>query len=178
MASLVAKRYSQALYNLAHESKTLDHVRKDLELIENLLTTSDEFKLLIGNPSIQTAEKIRIISLALKKHIHQLTYTFLNLITQKNRLNLLVDICMVFKEHYLILNGIIPMTVKTSIALPSRQANAIVQHFKLKLGKELEPRFEVDAKLLGGLTTQIKDTVYDLSLKTQLEHFYHKILTA
>src|SRR3989338_1152151 len=178
MTSGIAKRYALALYDLARETNSLEPVLKDMGLIENLISASDEFKFFLQNPSIPSPEKIHIISNIFKSHIHHATHTFLSLITQKNRLDFLAQVCLAFKEHYLFIHGILPITIKTSVPLPPHQANAIIQRFKDKLGQEFDPKFEVNSKILGGLTAQIHDTVYDMSLKTQLDRFYQKILMA
>jgi len=92
----IAKRYSKALFRLAQERDLIDKTYEELMALTQLGEDSKEFKSFILNPSISDAQQIAIINNILKGKVHELTFTFLTFLAQKDRLTYFFDICQEF----------------------------------------------------------------------------------
>ena len=59
--STVATRYAKSIIDLAEENKTLEAVKKDMELFSHTLRANHELQAVLANPIIGHARKIRIL---------------------------------------------------------------------------------------------------------------------
>ena len=64
------------------------------------------------------------------------------------------------------------------MALNNNQVIEISKHLKSRLNKNIEPTVLNDPSLLGGIKIQEGDTIYDYSLRTQLEQFKKNLIKA
>ena len=59
--------YSQALYELAKEDKSLDQIELQVSSVINLISNSKDFKYLIKDPTIKQDDQSNIINLIAEK---------------------------------------------------------------------------------------------------------------
>ena len=62
-----AKSYSQALYELALEEKSLKEVEENVHVFTNLISKSKDFSILIKDPTYKQDEQINIINIIFQK---------------------------------------------------------------------------------------------------------------
>ena len=90
IVNVVAERYALAVYELADEGRILDDIAQDLKDLQSLLEESEDLKMLISSPLIDTDKK----KIAIEKVIKQagangLTQRFIAVIARNNRLFIL-----------------------------------------------------------------------------------------
>ena len=178
MSHTITKRYTQALFDLSRESKKLEVVHRDLKKINELISKSEELEAFLNNPTVTTQQRKEILSKIFKNKFDQLTFKFVNFLDHKNRLNFLKDICSAFETYYLDAKNVLKVQITSSIALNKAQVRDIQKHFGARLQKEIEPQVDVDPELIGGVKIQDGDTVYDYSIRTQLEAFRRNLIRA
>ena len=83
--TLLAKRYAQALFDLAVENNILEEVAQDMILVKSVLDESRVLRKLMANPVIDYPKKIKVLDRIFDKKIQKLTHKFLQLITRKGR---------------------------------------------------------------------------------------------
>ncbi len=59
MVELVAKRYGTAMFELAVETNQVDATREQLAWIKDVLTSQEEFTMLLNQPKVSMANKIK-----------------------------------------------------------------------------------------------------------------------
>ena len=80
-------RYARALHSLSVEQNKEDKIKKDLELIDDLIKKNKEFKKIIFSPVVSPKKHQEILKLLSKKlNMEQITENFLFLLALNKRL--------------------------------------------------------------------------------------------
>lgn len=171
----VAKRYAQALMDLADELRKLDILSRDLEVIEKIIDKSKEFRLFLRSPVIPNERKKKIIAALFESRVDPIAFQFLLLLVKKNRENVLAEIIKAFYQLRDEKLGIVNVTVKTARTFTQPQEEKLLQYLQEYTGKRVSIRFSIDKSLKGGFIVQIGDTVLDSSIRRQLELLREKL---
>jgi len=165
----VSYRYASSLLNSAIEKNALDDVSKDMGLISTTLEENNQLILALCNPIIKPNIKLTILEAIFKSRINSETMNFLRFLIEKKRENLLEDIAKIFlvlRDEKL---GIVNVSVKTVVKFTNDQVDLFKINLEKLLQKKVRLNFSVEPNVIGGFIAQVGDTVYDASLKHQLE---------
>ena len=170
MVSLkVSNRYALSLLNIALEKDTLDTVYNDAKLLIKAFDESDELQRVVESPVVRPEVKISILDEIFSGKIDKETINFIHFIIQKRREKILYSVAKRFvdlrNEHL----GIVELLVRTAFELNDDQKEVLKVRFEKILNKKTIMIFKVDNNLIGGFIAQVGDTVYDASMKHQLE---------
>jgi F-type H+-transporting ATPase subunit delta len=178
MSTTAINRYTLAIYHLSQESKRVEAVREDFKKVLKLSAESPELEAFLKNPTIPNKKRQGIINHIFKVGFDVLTHQFILFLSEKNRLNILKDICDVFEQTYLDSHNILKITITSSIALNDRQTVDIAEQLRRKFGKEIEMSATVDPSLIGGIKIRQGNTIFDYSFNAQLERFRANLIKA
>lgn len=167
MASLVAKNYSDALFELAEETNCLDDVKSDLVVIADVLKTNNEFKKVMCHPSIEKKDKKEVL-IKVFDGMNHLVSNFVQLLVDKNRFMAFNDICEEFIKHYNEVKNIEIAKVYSAKALSSDELEKIKAMLEKKTNKTIELKTYVDESLIAGVKVKIKDEVLDNTVINRL----------
>jgi F-type H+-transporting ATPase subunit delta len=165
----ISLRYANSLFFTAKEKNLTDKIAFDVERLYKILNENPELRRALESPIIKPALKQSILEKIFLGKIHEELYKFLRFIVEKKRENLLITILKKFlwlRDEQV---GIVNMKIKTAYEFSEEQASLIKSKFETKLKKKVRLNFVIDPALIGGFVAQINDTVYDASLKHQLE---------
>jgi len=174
----IAKRYAQALFELACEQNVVDKIALDMQGIKACLEQSPDLRIFLRNPIFKKEERAVVIRSLFEKRANPLVLTFFLFLIEKARLNMLGEIVAAFDALYLNYKNIANVVVKTASAIEPKQMDALVKKLKERLAKDIQPRVIMDEGLIGGFKIHMDDVVYDCSFKTQLEKFQKSVITA
>ena len=167
--NLIADRYAFALYELASETKCVDEVLSDLQILQKYTNQSKDFKLLIRSPLIASSAKLLVIEKLLLNHVtNTLTLTFLKVISNNKRFANLSSIISKFVKINFEKRGVIPAYITSADELLDKQKSGIENQLHLTLGKKLSLNYKVDKKILGGLIVKIGSKMIDSSLDSKI----------
>ena len=172
----ITNRYAKALLDLAISENQLDVIVGDLEFVKKSILSLRELSLLIKSPIVKRDKKRKIFNELFKDKISETALKFCELIINRQRSELLLDIIQRFlelKDEYLNIKSV---SVKSAIELDEIQLNELRTVLEKKLGKQVHINLTIDKNLIGGFIVQIDDTVIDASLKHQLELLRKKFL--
>lgn len=172
----ITNRYAKALLDLAISENQLDVIVNDLEFVKKSILSLRELSLLIKSPIVKRDKKRKIFNELFKDKISETALKFCELIINRQRSELLLDIIQRFlelKDEYLNIKSV---SVKSAIELDEIQLNELRTVLEKKLGKQVHINLTIDKNLIGGFIVQIDDTVIDASLKHQLELLRKKFL--
>jgi len=175
-----APRYARAFLEVA-EAARLDSaaVQAQLRDFSATLAASTELREVLDNPSIETSSKLQVLDqiagrLAMLKQVRN----FVAVILEHHRLDELDEIVAEYKrladEHDSAVEA------QVTSAHPLNEADrALLEAEIVKLaGARVRAKYTEDASLLGGAVVEIGSTVYDGSLKTQLQQLKQKLVNA
>ena len=170
MVSLkVSNRYALSLLSIALEKDKLDTVYNDAKLLIKAFDESDELQRVVESPVVRPEVKISILDEIFSGKIDKETINFIHFIIQKRREKILYSVAKRFvdlrNEHL----GIVELLVSTAFELNDDQKEVLKVRFEKILNKKAIMIFKVDNNLVVGFIAQVGDTVYDASMKHQLE---------
>ena len=153
---------------LAEEKKIFSKVSDDAELIFNTLNSSKELRSVLKSPVVKSNDKKSLLQKIFEKKINPETESFIIFVVEKNREDILFDI---FKEFIVLAdkkNGIVKAKVVSASDLNDQLRQRMTDDLSKKTNKKVSANYNVDANLIGGFIVRIEDTVYDASVKHQL----------
>lgn len=166
----IAKRYAKALVQLGSEAGLVDRFREELAVVDRLFVGNGELRSVFANPAFTAGQKKEIMQGLIEKvTCSELVANFLLLLVDKNRVAFLDQIVQTYEKLADEQSGMIRPIISTAFPLDDSQVASIQSALEKKTGKKVLPQVSVDKSLLGGVVTQIGDTAFDSSVKTQLK---------
>ncbi len=173
--NLLAKRYAQALFDLALEQKVQDEVEKDMVLIAEVLEENKDLRHILSNPVITGEKKVKILDAIFKNHVTKLTLEFFKLLIKKNRETYLDSISAAYLEIHREYYNILPVTFITAYKPLKTTKDAISKKVAEVTGKKVQLHEEIDEDIVGGFIINYSDYQYDASIKTQLNKLHKQL---
>jgi F-type H+-transporting ATPase subunit delta len=167
--SRIAIRYSKALFDLALEEKLIDEIHSDLEQIKEVCVSNPEFQHALINPLIDDNLKATLLKEIFENKLHPLAFKFLALLSKKKRLGFLIEMIEHYMEKVLEYKGVLSALLISAGPLDPAQVDSIRDRIESITGKSVILSEHIDKLVIGGFVVKIKDTVIDLSIKTQLD---------
>lgn len=172
----VSYRYANSLIQLAQEKNIFEKVSADGDLIYNTLNESKELRAILKSPVIKPVVKKELLEKIFAEKITGETFSFLNFVIEKNREDILPEI---FKEFNTLVdkkNGVVKASVTSAVDLTDDMKRNLLGSMENKIRSKVVANYKIDQKIIGGFIAQIEDTVYDASVKHQLELLRKKLL--
>ncbi len=167
--SKVAYRYASSLLETAMEKGILEKVFKDIKLLIESLDVSGELRRTVESPVIKPELKYSVLKEIFSKKMNKETLKFIHFVIDKNREEVLYSIAEKFVDLRNGHLGIVELDVKTAFKFDDDQKKSLIKKFEKILKKTVNIHLEIDDSIIGGFVAQVGDTVYDASLKHQLD---------
>lgn len=177
MAKLISKTYGEALFELSVEENKTDLFMEEITMLRGVLGENKDFYRLLTHPQIDKDEKVKVIDTVLKGRVSEELTGFFKLIVIKDRYQQIDEILQYFLDRMKEFKGIGVVYVKTAIPIDDKQKKAIEEKL-LTTTKfhTLEMHYDVDQKLIGGMTIRIGDRVVDSSVRNKLTNLEKQLL--
>lgn len=167
----IAKKYSEALFEAAVEEKALDNVRKDLDLLKDLLSDADISRFFLKIDKSNELENI-LLSFLKDEKLNVLTNNFLRLLLENKRMYLLNDIINNFSELSFRSENTHCVSVESAKKLSPDDQNYITKLLnKYSAGKNLYFKFIENPSIIYGIRINFKSKVLDFSFQSMMEKF-------
>jgi F-type H+-transporting ATPase subunit delta len=147
-----------------------DRVRRDLREFEQALAASSELAVALASPSISRPRKRAVVSrLVQTLGIAGVAKNFLLVLIDHRRTAELSELLDAFERMLDERRGILQVDVSSASPLESRQQDGLIGQLEQMTGKQIGLNLKVDGNLVGGLVVRIGSTVYDGSVRGQLD---------
>ena len=177
MIRIIAKRYAKALVQLAEEKKSVDQTRADLAVFVGAVDTLPAMQKLFASPVLPPESKKAVIrELAGKLNLQKTTQRFLEHLAETGRIRYIKDLHEAFLD--ILAQRQNRATVRLTTATPINNGDMadIKKTLELLTGKQVDIDSKVDASLIGGAKAQIGSTIYDGTIKNQLDKMRMKLV--
>lgn len=164
----VAKRYAQAVFDLATESGTQDQWLSDLTTLANAASdaVAGEF---LTSPNVPEQGKRAVIDRLLPADAQKYARNLAYLLVQRRRFSALPELLDVYGDLILDARGIAIADVTTAVDLTAAEREQVRAQLQQIVGKEIELRATTDPDLIGGLIARVGDRLIDASVAAQLQ---------
>ena len=108
--------------------------------------------------------------------LSRLVRNFLFILVDRRRTDFLDEMADAFETALDERLGIVRADVKSASALNDRQQSDLQQELSRVSGKQVRCDFSIDPALIGGVVARIGSTVYDGSVRSQLETMRERLV--
>ena len=163
----VAKRYAQAVFDLATETGQQQQWLADLTALANAAADPVAGQFFSG-PTVSEAGKRQAIDSLLPGANQQQARNLAHMLIARRRFEALPEILEVYRDLLLEAQGIAIADVTTAVELSPTESRDVQARLAAIVGKQIELRPRVDPSIIGGLVARVGDRLIDGSVETQL----------
>jgi F-type H+-transporting ATPase subunit delta len=174
-------RYARALAAVVADQKlNVVAIQGDLDDFVATLESSAELREVLQNPSIPEPQKLRLLdAIALKAGMSKAVRNFIALIAHHERLHELQEMIADFASLVDEESHVAEAEIVSAHPLDSPNRQLLEQQIaRLTGGQKIRPNYSEDPSLLGGAVVKIGSTVYDGSIRAQLQQIKQRMVTA
>ncbi|MDE1176260.1 MAG: ATP synthase F1 subunit delta [Edaphobacter sp.] len=178
--SVVALRYAHAFAEVASSQK-LDVAVAQQQLADFQATFhgSHELREVLMNPAISGDQKLKVVdAIASKIGMLPQVRNFIAVIMDRQRLGELDEI---LGEYHVIADenaGFTEAEITSARPLEGRDRTELEDQVARMVGGRVRATYKEDASLLGGAVVRVGSTVYDGSIRAQLQQLKQKLVSA
>ena len=178
--SVVALRYAHAFADVA-ESRRLDvaAVKRQLGDFSETLAASRDLREVLMDPSIARAQKLKVLDrIAARLGMAVEARNFLAVIIDHQRLDELTEI---LAEYHALADeqaGLVEAEITSAHDLNAEDRAELESQVEKLAGGRVRTTYRQDATLLGGAVVRIGSTVYDGSIRAQLQQLKQRLVSA
>jgi F-type H+-transporting ATPase subunit delta len=172
----VAQRYAGALLSASVEGNVEKQVAADVETVKRTIAGSRDLQLLLKSPVIRSDKKQEVLRAVFSHSVGPVMLSFLELVAEKGRESALPDITEWFERLRNERLGNLALRVTSATDLSSQQMGLLKKRFEEITKKNILLTTNVDASLKGGFLARVGDTVFDGTIKRQLEIMRQRFL--
>lgn len=167
--STIAKRYAEALFQLAKGQNNISEVSADLKELVKAIESTPELLALLQAPKISTNAKKEMLAGILSSAAPVVVNT-VKILIDKKRINDLTTVAEEFQLLAASSQGAAEAVVYSTRALSDEERAEISASFAQLVGKQkLDITNLIEPSLLGGIRVQIGNYIYDSTVASKLE---------
>jgi F-type H+-transporting ATPase subunit delta len=181
MPHAVATRYARALADAILDAKSgLEPGRASQELrsFADIVRESAELRNVLSSPAVSAARKRAVAGrFAVTLPLSKLVRNFLFVLIDRRRIGMLEEVIDAFETEIDTRLGIVRARVTSAAPLDEAQRAEMQSALARVAGKQVRASFDVDPALIGGAVARIGSTIYDGSVRGQLDTLRSRLVS-
>jgi F-type H+-transporting ATPase subunit delta len=174
----LAERYAGALVDVALEKGQAEQVKQELSAFAAVVRESAALRAILANPAITRADKHATIEqLVALMGASRTLRNYLFVIVDQRRAGMLEEIEQAFSRILDSRQGITQATVSSATELSANERAELTTALGKLTGEKVQAQFMMDSDLIGGSIVKIGTTIYDGSVRTQLERMRARMIS-
>ncbi len=176
-AETVARRYAVALADVVLQNGDIEIVKNELTVWNQMMISNGELLEAFRSPAIAHLNKEKVLENLLEKaKPSKTTANFLRVLLRNGRLTELDEINTRFEAVLAERSGEVTGQVVSARPLGKTEKSEIKTNLEKLTGKTVILNFETDENIIGGVVASVGSTIYDGSVKTQLENLKQQMI--
>ena len=172
----MARRYAAALADVVTERGEARPVQEELSAWELMMQGNPDLLEVFRNPTIPYEQKRNVLNaLIARARVRPTTANFLQVLLRNHRLPELHEINGRFAQELDDRSGVVAAQVTTARPVAAGVGESLRERLSQLTGRQVRLQFAVDEELIGGMVTRIGSTVYDGSVRTQLQQIKQRM---
>jgi F-type H+-transporting ATPase subunit delta len=173
---VVANRYARALADVLAATGEYRRVLQELEDFHAAYRESAELREMCETPAVPLAAKTKVLEAIITKlGAAPVTLNFLRVLLAHYRLPLLEEVIAAFRKIAYDRLGIAQIKISSAADLSEADEELLRARFRELTHKQAELEFRVERQLVGGIVAQVGSTVYDGSVRGQLQRIRQRL---
>ena len=173
----LAMRYARALLSVLRDPAELEKTDVFLTSLAQTLEASPELRRAMLDPAVPRSTRRKILrDLAQRDKLPATVGSFLATLVDNNRLAVLSAVAAVFHEERERQMGVVAAELTSAAPLGAEEQERARTAMERMTGRRIRLTFHVEPELIGGAVTRIGSTIYDGSLRTQLERLKSRMV--
>jgi F-type H+-transporting ATPase subunit delta len=161
-----ARRYAEAVFELAGTENRLDEWNDELSLLAAVFGDPSTMAWL-ANPGPPAAQKDALIQRALESSSDE-ARNLARLLVARGRAALAGPILAAYQAQLDATRGIVHALVTTAVPLSDADRSAVAQRLTAMTGQEVKMETTIDPAIIGGIVVRIGDKLIDGSTRARL----------
>jgi F-type H+-transporting ATPase subunit delta len=167
--SRAASRYAKALLDLATEKNLVEQVHADMQQFVQVCEENRGLVNLLQSPIVPHYKKFAVLREVFQSRVHPVSFSIFEIITRKNREEILFDVAKEFHTLYNSHKGIQTAQITTVFPLDNALRSQFEAIVSKNTGKKVELEEKTDASLIGGFVLKIGNRQIDDSIRGKLQ---------
>ena len=176
----IASRYARALVEVILENKIdADIARRQLQAIVEAVQESDDLRRVWESPAVLPEQKRAVLD-GIAKQIGAVKpiRNFIAVLIDHRRMPMLSDIARQFEAELDVQLGFVEVEISSARTLTPGEKRDLENRVERMTGKKVRPRYSSNPELLGGVSVRVGSTIYDGSVRGQLEKMRQQLSMA
>ncbi len=161
--------YASALFEVARAEGSLELVEDQLFKVARTVEGNDELRTTLTDPTVPVDRRLGIVEDLVGRRALPLTTSFVSFLVAAGRARDLPAIVDRLVERAADERSEVVAEVRSAVPLSDDQVSRLSESLGKATGKKVAVKVVVDPEVLGGLVTQIGDTVIDGSVRHRLD---------
>lgn len=176
--SAIAQRYAAALADVALERKNPEGVKRDLGAFVKAFYEAADLRNFLESPAVGGDVKRRVLAkIAEKMRLDETVRNFAYVLVDHRRTEMLREIEKAFGEELNARLGVADAEISSARELSAGEKKELMAALERRTGKRIDARFLEDKSLLGGAVVRVGSTIYDGSVREQLNRLREQLET-
>ena len=172
----IARRYVAALADVVTKRGEAREVQEELSGWELMMQGNPDLLEVFRNPTIPYEQKHSVLDKLIDRaRVRPTTANFLQVLLSNHRLTELGEINKRFAQELDDRSGVVVAQVTTARPVPDEMREGLGARLSGLTGRRVRLQFAVDEDLIGGVVTRVGSTLYDGSVRTQLQQIKQKM---
>ena len=168
----VVNNYVEALYYSTNNSLDRTQIENDLKDFVKISNDNSNLKKVLNDPRIEEEVKFEILDEMIDKK-NVLLLNFIKLLIKEKRINLIEEMLLEYEKMIRTSKRELFIKIIVSSEIDDNQIDKIIQKFKeIYKVNTVKYSVEIDEEILGGIKVIVGNTVYDASIKRQLDQIF------
>lgn len=164
----VTEAYADAIHTIAAAEGNLRQVEDELFQVAQAVEASDELRTALTDPLTPVANRQQVMEDLLRGKASNATIGAVSLVVGAGHAADLPAIARAVIEKGAAMRNRAVAEVRSAVPLTDDQRKRLAAALKQSTGKDVEIKVVIDPSVLGGIVTQIGDTVIDGSIRNRL----------
>jgi F-type H+-transporting ATPase subunit delta len=174
----VARRYATALADVVMQRGEALEVQRELAAWDDMMRSNEQLHEVFRNPTIPYEQKRKVLDVLIaRSRVRIITANFLQVLLQNQRLAELGEVNKRFAQVLDERSGVVSAQVTTVRPVPQSAQDALRAKLTALTGKNVRLSFTTDEEIIGGIVTRIGSTIYDGSVRNQLQQVKEKMIS-
>jgi F-type H+-transporting ATPase subunit delta len=171
-----SRRYATALFATAQKQNKLDAILRDLQTIGGLMQQTPKLEELWESKVVPTGRKRDVISQIFQPSADTLTLSFLRLLIDKRREDILGMVQMEMRQLADASRHLVRAEATFALTPTPEEQTNLVRSLEQRTGEHVDLTVHVDPSILGGVVVRMHDTIIDGSVRGTLERLREQLL--